>query len=407
MFRFATHTSTSAGRTPSVAAPKVAVRSPALAVPVRRPSSVRELIPSAGSPLEERLRGPAEKHLRFDFRSVRVHTGADADRMTRGVDARAYTLGNHIVFRSGEFASTEEGRRTLHHELAHVAQQRGQLAGSPSDVPAIGHLGDASEREADEIAETFVSGEGLEGTQSAVTNHVDPRPVLRRRPAGGNTFGNWDVETVPMHAPAAGGDYNYRIRIMFQPNAANVDSPEIAFVQAVNITDTGTHAGQLPAGLAQRQSAAGWSVDSVTKRGWVGYDDANNPYAVPRPGGLPAAMIVEPGSSPTPLRNAVTRDWPGWNVPNLSWAFDTAAIARRGADAGTVYGAVTWGFVVDGVNHLNPLPIGFHDAPGPAWRGATDAWNRQARGPAANRAAPDQQPLPAFTFPAPPEPAAP
>ena len=113
-------------------------------------------------------------------------------------------------------------------------------------------------------------------------------------------------------------------------------------------------------------------------------------------------MIVEPGSSPTPLRNAVTRDWPGWNVPNLSWSFDTAAVAKRGPDVGTVYGAVTWGFNVDAANAIQPRPIAFHDAPGPAWQGATAAWNRQARGPAAGRVAADQQALPALILPATP-----
>ncbi len=294
--------------------------------------------------------------------------------MARGLDALAYTLGEHVVFRAGSFApGTLEGRRTLVHELAHAAQQGGEPAGAWNEMPRVSHPGDPLEREAGELANALVNDAGTEPISRKVTRRAAERITLWRRPVGGNSFGNWDVDTVPMHAAAAGGDYNYRIRIEFQPNATTVNSPEIAFVQAANIANTATGAWALPntMDLSKRQSATGWSIDSVTKRGWVGYDDAGNPYAVSRPGGLPHRMIVEPGSAPTPLRKAVTHNWPGWNVPNLSWSFDTAAVAKRGPDIGSVYGAVTWGFIADGVNHLNPLPILIHDAPGPAWQSAS------------------------------------
>jgi hypothetical protein len=411
MVTFASQTGRTTDSTPSVSRPAALAPQRPLAAASRteRLPTLRDLIPPGGAPLEKTVREPVEKQLGFDFSKVRIHSGAGADRMARGLDARAYTLGEHVVFRAGEFApETGEGRRTLMHELAHVAQQGGEPVVAWNEIPSVSRPDDALEREANELADSRINSASPQRIPHRVTRRVAERPTVWRRPAGGNTFGNWDVDTVPMHAAAAGGDYNYRIRIMFQPDATTVNSPEIAFVQAANIANTATGAWALPntMDISNRQSAAGWSIDSVTRRGWVGYDDAGNPYAVPRPGGLPARMIVEPGSAPTPLRNAVTRDWPGWNVPNLSWSFDTAAVAKRGPDVGTVYGAVTWGFIADGVNHLNPLPIQFHDAPGPAWQGAADAWNRQARGPAAGRVAPNQQPLPNFILPQ-PEPAAP
>jgi hypothetical protein len=360
--------------------------------------TVRDLVPPGGRPLDRSVRAPFERKLGFDFSKVRIHSGAAADTMAQSVGAYAYTLGEHIVFGAGKFEPhTFEGRRTIAHELAHVAQQGGKSLWASDEVPAVGGVHNPLEQEAGALADSW-DAPGAPSRRGGITARAMGQPVLWRRPVGGNDFGNWDVETVPMQAAAAGGEYHYRIRIMFQPDATTVDSPEIAFVQAANIANSGTGAWALPAGtdISTRRSAAGWSIDSVTRRGWVGYDDAGNPYAVPRPGGLPAGMIVEPGSSPAPLRNAVTRDWPGWNVPNLSWSFDTAAVAKRGTDIGTVYGAVTWGFVVDGVNHIEPLPIRFHDAPGPAWQGAADAWNRQARGPAAGRVNPNQEALPAF-----------
>lgn len=60
---------------------------------------------------------------------MRVHTGAQADESARALGARAYAVGQHIVFAAGEFApDTAWGRTLLAHELAHVAQQGGSLA---------------------------------------------------------------------------------------------------------------------------------------------------------------------------------------------------------------------------------------------------------------------------------------
>jgi hypothetical protein len=59
---------------------------------------------------------------RHDFGGVRVHTDATAAASARTINARAYTVGNHIVFADGQYdrASTA-GRELLAHELAHVA----------------------------------------------------------------------------------------------------------------------------------------------------------------------------------------------------------------------------------------------------------------------------------------------
>src|SRR5262249_30103767 len=59
-----------------------------------------------------------------DFSRVRVHSDSQAAASARSVDARAYTVGNHIVFGAGEFQPhTKDGRTLLAHELAHVTQQ--------------------------------------------------------------------------------------------------------------------------------------------------------------------------------------------------------------------------------------------------------------------------------------------
>jgi hypothetical protein len=57
-----------------------------------------------------------------------VHSGADAKLSARDINANAYTVGNDIVFGSGQFApGTHDGRRLIAHELVHVVQQTGGI----------------------------------------------------------------------------------------------------------------------------------------------------------------------------------------------------------------------------------------------------------------------------------------
>ena len=375
---------------------------PASATPRAPAARVNDLIPPGGRLLDRHVRAPLESRLGFDFGRVRIHSSNVAARMARSVDAQAYTLGEHIVFGASRFApDTRAGQRLLAHELVHVAQC-GSLIGSSNDMAKIGDLHDPAEHEADAIAAEIAGGAkgAPRALRGAGITPSQSEPTLRRVPIGSNSFGSWDVEQVPMQPTAAGGEYHNRIKIQFDPDPKTVDSPEIAFIQAASVQNTASGAWAVPASMPQsgRVSSSGWSVDSVTKRGWIGYDNAGSPYSAPRPAGLSAAPIVTPGSSPTPLKSAVTHDWPGWVTPNLSWTFSTAAVAKRGADEGMVYGTVTWGFVVDGANHIDTLPVTLHAAPGPAWKSAAAAWDKQAKGPAASRAAPDQKTLPDFKF---------
>lgn len=63
---------------------------------------------------------------RHSFAHVRVHTDERAAQSARAVGALAYTVGNHLVFGSGQYApTTAAGRRLLAHELVHTLQQGG------------------------------------------------------------------------------------------------------------------------------------------------------------------------------------------------------------------------------------------------------------------------------------------
>ncbi|KAF5418454.1 MAG: protein of unknown function (DUF4157) [Candidatus Methanocomedens sp.] len=83
-----------------------------------------------GQPLSENDRAFFEPRFGRDFSQVRVHTDANAAETARAVNARAFTVGQDVVFDTGQYAQgTSDGRRLMGHELMHVVQQsRSQYA---------------------------------------------------------------------------------------------------------------------------------------------------------------------------------------------------------------------------------------------------------------------------------------
>lgn len=79
---------------------------------------------SEGSPLDSETKKFMESSLDYDFSNVRIHRDSRAAESARSVNALAYTVGQDIIFGSGQYApETNEGQRLLAHELTHVLQQ--------------------------------------------------------------------------------------------------------------------------------------------------------------------------------------------------------------------------------------------------------------------------------------------
>ena len=77
-----------------------------------------------GSPFFSSERNFFEQRFGRDFSDVRIHTDQNAADVARGLNARAFTIGNDVAFGSGEFTPTsQEGRTLIAHELTHVIQQ--------------------------------------------------------------------------------------------------------------------------------------------------------------------------------------------------------------------------------------------------------------------------------------------
>jgi hypothetical protein len=112
----------------------------------------------AGQPLDKESRNFFEPHFGRDLAEVRVHTSPLASESAHQLDARAFTVGQHIHFAAGQYdpASTG-GRQLLAHELAHTAQQQGSPSQSSAGLE-VSQPGDALEIEADRVTQAVSSG---------------------------------------------------------------------------------------------------------------------------------------------------------------------------------------------------------------------------------------------------------
>jgi hypothetical protein len=103
---------------------------------VEAPETVHRAIGATGQPLDAPARSFFESRFGYDFGSVRLHTNTEAARSARQIGARAYTVGSNIVLGEGQHTmSTQDGRRLLAHELAHVVQQG--AAGTKGGFPKV------------------------------------------------------------------------------------------------------------------------------------------------------------------------------------------------------------------------------------------------------------------------------
>lgn len=92
---------------------------------VHHPAAVQAQL-GAGNALEGSIGTTMGTALGGDFSNVRVHTDPTAQELASQMNAKAFTVGNHVAFGSGEYRpGTLHGDGLIAHELAHVVQQKG------------------------------------------------------------------------------------------------------------------------------------------------------------------------------------------------------------------------------------------------------------------------------------------
>ena len=127
-----------------------------------RTSPVLDAVGSdSGHRLAPEVRAEMEAGLGADFSDVRIHTDARAAAAAAAIAAKAYTVGNEVVFGHGFFnPDRAEGKHILAHELTHVLQQRTApmpAVGIGSEV-AVSNPSDSFEQEAEATATRILSG---------------------------------------------------------------------------------------------------------------------------------------------------------------------------------------------------------------------------------------------------------
>jgi hypothetical protein len=85
---------------------------------------IHDVLRSQGQPLDSDTRVFMEPRFGHDFSRVRVYTDERAAESAQAVNALAYTVGQDVVFGTGQYKpETSAGRYLLAHELTHTIQQ--------------------------------------------------------------------------------------------------------------------------------------------------------------------------------------------------------------------------------------------------------------------------------------------
>ena len=118
-----------------------------------------QALKGGGQPLPESVRAFFEPRIGYDFGGVRIHTDADANKLSEELGAVAFTIGKDVFFREAAYEpSSEVGKRLIGHELAHVVQQE---RGTKAEKESIGQAGDAFEQEAARVERVVAQGQEI------------------------------------------------------------------------------------------------------------------------------------------------------------------------------------------------------------------------------------------------------
>jgi hypothetical protein len=129
-----------------------------------------------GKPLNTGVRNRMESAFGKTFSDVTVHDDANASGLAGNMNAKAFAVGSHIGFGTGEYKpGSVIGDALIAHELAHVNQQRHALSSGVFQKGTVSET--ALEKDADTTAVGVVSklwGRGKE-VVSELKNWVDPK----------------------------------------------------------------------------------------------------------------------------------------------------------------------------------------------------------------------------------------
>jgi hypothetical protein len=142
--------------------------------------SIGQRIQSAsggGDSLDAGIQQHLEQNLGSDLSSVQIHTNREADRLSRSVNAIAFTTGQDIFFSAGSYnPRSSEGQQLIAHEVVHTVQQaNGAVAGTPTaDGVSVSDPADSFEQEADRVAQQVTTLPHSDRRETAISQQLAP-----------------------------------------------------------------------------------------------------------------------------------------------------------------------------------------------------------------------------------------
>ncbi|MCW3103869.1 MAG: hypothetical protein JWO09_2309 [Bacteroidetes bacterium] len=94
----------------------------------------------SGQALDDKTQSEMGGKMNADLSDVKIHTDSKAHEMSEGINAKAFTHGQDIYFKQGNFdTSSTDGKELLAHELTHTVQQKEgmsrKIQREPDDYP--------------------------------------------------------------------------------------------------------------------------------------------------------------------------------------------------------------------------------------------------------------------------------
>ena len=158
---------------------------------------------SGGQPMAQSIKEPMEQSFGADFSGVKVHTDERSNQLNQSIQARAFTTGQDVFFRQGEYnPGSRGGQELLAHELTHVVQQGGG---------AVQRAGLVQRFEEVEAAQQ-VSDMGIKKDNRIVPMKPEEN-LLQRAPASDFLPGNTKFSKKPPFIKKDGGDQIEEIEV--------------------------------------------------------------------------------------------------------------------------------------------------------------------------------------------------
>ncbi|WP_185938299.1 eCIS core domain-containing protein [Geodermatophilus aquaeductus] len=231
------------------------------------------MLQSPGQPLEAPVREQMGRTLGHDFSRIRVHTDAEAAESARAIDARAFTLGQHIVMGRHEYSPhTRSGGRLLAHELVHTLQQH---VATPHTDSVISSPSDVADLEADRPA-TDALGANTAAEDFSRTSGRDGMDAGRSRRLAGDALARTPPRTagLPIGVSSADGGGSSQAHLSRQAEDAG-DSPRWTLFGETEGERGDT--GASPGAVWRWLSWAGIGLADLVNGAvaWFGYEDLN------------------------------------------------------------------------------------------------------------------------------------